>query len=59
VEELIEKMRKLEIDPIGFSEYFRMYYDGKWTEELTDQIIKSVEYEVTVDFNLLNTGTLK
>lgn len=59
VEELMQKMKKLEIDPIGFSEYFRMYYDGKWTEELTEQIIKSVEYEVTVDFNLLNTGTLK
>lgn len=59
VEELIEKMRKLEIDPIGFSEYFRMYYDGKWTEELTEQVIESVAYEVTVDFNLLNTGTLK
>ena len=59
VEDLIGKLRKLEVDPIGFSENFRMYYDGKWTEELTDKIITSVAYKVKVDFNLLNTGALK
>lgn len=59
VEKLLEELRQLEVDPIGISEYFRMYYDGKWTKELTKQIITTAEYEVTVDFNLLNTGTLK
>ncbi|WP_342514944.1 Ger(x)C family spore germination protein [Sporosarcina sp. FSL K6-1522] len=59
VEKLLKKLRQLEVDPIGLSEYFRMYYDGKWTEELTKQIMMTAEYEVTVDFNLLNTGTLK
>lgn len=59
IKDLLEKLRKLEVDPVGFSEYFRMYYKGKWNEELTEKIITSVEYKVSVDFDLLNTGILK
>jgi len=59
VEDLLEKLRKLEVDPVGFSEYFRMYHKGKWNEKLTKKIIASVEYKVSVNFDLLNTGVLK
>jgi spore germination protein len=59
VVDLLEKLRKLEVDPVGFSEYFRMYHKGKWNEELTKKIIASAEYKVSVNFDLLNTGILK
>ncbi len=59
IEGLLKKLQELEVDPVGFSEYFRMYHNGKWTEDLTKKIINSVEYNVSVEFNLLNTGTLK
>ncbi len=59
VEDLIKKLRQLEVDPVGFSEYFRMYHKGRWTEDLSRKVITSAECEVKVDFNLLNTGALK
>jgi len=59
VEDLLEKLRKLEVDPVGFSEYFRMYHKGKWDEKLTEKVIASVEYKVSVNLDLLNTGVLK
>jgi len=59
VEDLLEKLRKLEVDPVGFSEYFRMYHKGKWDEQLTEKVIASVEYKVSVNLDLLNTGVLK
>jgi len=59
VKDLLEKLRKLEVDPVGFSDYFRMYYKGKWDQKLTGKIISSVEYKVSVNFDLLNTGIIK
>ena len=59
VEDLLEKLRKLEIDPVGFSEYFRMFHKGKWSEKLTEKVITSMEYKISVNFDLLNTGVLK
>lgn len=59
IEDLLKKLQELEVDPVGFSEYFRMYHKGKWTNELTDKIIKSADYKVNVEFKMLNTGTLK
>jgi spore germination protein len=59
IEDLLNKLQKLEVDPVGFSEYFRMYHKGKWTDELTEKIIKSAEYRVNVEFKILNTGTIK
>ena len=55
IEDLLKKLQKLEVNPVGFSEYFKMYYKGKWNEK----IIASVEYKVSVNFDLLNTGILK
>jgi len=53
------KIRKLEVDLVGFSEYFRMYYIGIWNEKLTEKVIDLVEYKVSVNFDLLNTEILK
>ena len=54
-----EKLRKLQVGLVGFSEYFRMYYKERWNEKLTEKVIASVEYKVSVNFDLLNTGILK
>ncbi len=59
IEDLLKKLQKLEVDPVGFSEYFRMYHKGKWTDELTEKVIKSTKYKVNVEFKILNTGTIK
>ena len=59
IEDLLKNLQELELDPVGFSEYFRMYHKGKWTVELTKKVITSSEYKVNVDFKILNTGSLK
>lgn len=59
IEALLEKLQKMKVDPVGFSEGFRMYHKGKWSDELTQKVIASSKYKVTVEFKILNTGTLK
>ena len=59
INDLLGKLQELEVDPVGLSEYFRMYHKGKWTEELTKKVISSLEYKVSVEFEIKNTGTLK
>ncbi len=59
MENLLKKLQKLEVDPVGFSENFRMQHKGKWTEELTQKLIDTTEYKVDVEFKILNTGTIK
>ena len=59
VEDILKRLQKLELDPVGFSEYLRMYHKGKWTDELTKKVIASSKYEVTVEVEIQNTGTLK
>lgn len=59
IEGMLKKFQELEVDPVGFSENFRMHHQGKWTDELTQKVIASAEYKVNVEFKVLNTGTLK
>ena len=59
IEDLLEKLQKMALDPAGISEYFRMHYKGKWTDELTKQVTTSSTYDVKVAFKVVNTGTLK
>ena len=59
IEDLLKKLQKMEVDPVGFSENFRMYHKGKWTVELTEKLIDSAEYKVDVEFKILNAGVLK
>ncbi len=53
------KLKKKEIDPIGFTDNFRMHYHGKWTEEMTVDLIKKLEVDIHVDTSILSTGTLR
>ncbi|QUW23124.1 Ger(x)C family spore germination protein [Sporosarcina sp. Marseille-Q4063] len=59
IEDLLKKLQKMELDPVGISEHFRMYHKGKWTIELTKKVIGSLDYTVNVDMKVVNTGTLR
>lgn len=59
VEETLYHLQEMELDPVGISEYFRMYYQGKWTEELTKKVTSNLDYSVTVNLKIKNTGTLR
>ncbi|REB05509.1 Ger(x)C family spore germination protein [Sporosarcina sp. BI001-red] len=59
VEDTLQYLQEMELDPVGISEYFRMYYKGKWTEELTRKVTSDLDYNVTVNLKIRNTGTLR
>lgn len=59
VEDILQSLQNLELDPVGINEYFRMYYHGKWTEALTKKVTSNLDYNVTVNFKIRNTGTLR
>jgi spore germination protein len=59
IKDILERLQKLELDPVGLSEYFRMYHKGKWTEDMTRNVIASLDYNVKVDMRVVNTGTLR
>ena len=59
IEDTLEDLREMALDPAGITEKFRMHYKGNWTDELTKQVITSSEYNVKVDFSVKNAGTLK
>ncbi|MFJ8261600.1 Ger(x)C family spore germination C-terminal domain-containing protein [Rummeliibacillus sp. NPDC094406] len=59
IKEFLAKLKEMKIDPIGLSENFRMYYNGKWTKEMTKQTISKLNVDVHVETSILSTGTLK
>ncbi|WP_432353135.1 Ger(x)C family spore germination protein [Sporosarcina sp. A2] len=59
IEDTLHYLQEMELDPVGISEHFRMYYKGKWTEELTKKMTSNLDYNVDVDFKIRNTGTLR
>ncbi|KIL51183.1 Ger(x)C family spore germination protein [Jeotgalibacillus campisalis] len=59
VEQVINELLEKKIDPIGFSENFRMYYHGEWTEEKSREVLGNLEYTVSTDMQILATGTLR
>jgi len=59
IHELIDKLKKYKVDPIGLFEPLRMKYHGKWTEEMTAQLLEKAEFEITVDVDIVNIGSLK
>ncbi len=59
IQQFIKKTQELEIDPIGLSENFRMYYKGKWNKELTNKILSKLEVDIHVETSIISTGTLK
>lgn len=58
VDKFLDKLKEKKIDPIGFSEYFRMYYDGEWTKEMTEETISKLEVDFQVNTSIISTGTL-
>jgi len=59
VEEFIDKLKELEVDPIGLSEEFRRYYHGKWDKKKTNDIISKLQVDVQVETSIISTGNLK
>jgi len=59
VEELLAKIKKDRVDPIGLLEPLRMRYKGKWTDKLTTKLLEKTEFEVDVNLEIVNIGTIK
>ncbi|MFJ7735298.1 Ger(x)C family spore germination protein [Lysinibacillus sp. NPDC097287] len=58
ITEFLDKIKEQKIDPIGLSEYFRMYYDGKWTKKMTADTISKLKFDFKVDTSIISTGIL-
>jgi len=59
IHELLGKLKKLKVDPIGMFEPLRMKYHGKWTEDMTYQLLEKAEFDIKVDIEIVNIGSLK
>ena len=59
VEEFLDKLKELEVDPIGLAEEFRKHYHGKWDKEKTIDIISKLQVDVKVETSIISTGNLK
>ncbi|KAB0442141.1 Ger(x)C family spore germination protein [Lysinibacillus fusiformis] len=59
IQQLIEKTQRLEIDPIGLSENFRMYYKGKWNDQLTNSVVSKLQVDIRVETSIISTGILE
>lgn len=58
IKQLLDRLKKEKVDPIGLSEYFRRYYKGNWTNKMTEELISKLEVDVKVDTTIISTGTL-
>lgn len=58
VDQFLAKLKEHKIDPIGLSENFRKYYQGKWTKEMTEEIMSKLQVDVEVNMSIISTGTL-
>ncbi|MEO4052850.1 Ger(x)C family spore germination protein [Solibacillus sp. CAU 1738] len=58
IDQFLDKLKEYQVDPIGLSEYFRMYYNGKWTKEMTEDITSKLQIDVQVKTSIISTGTL-
>ena len=54
----LDKLKEQKIDPIGFSENFRMYYNGKWTKKMTKETMSKIKFDIQVDTSIISTGIL-
>lgn len=56
----IEKLKELEVDPIGIGGVIKSKRGSKgWTEEKWREMFSNAEYKVKVEFHLNNTGSIK
>lgn len=58
IEQFLEKLKELKVDPIGLTENFRMYHNGKWTKKMTKKAISQLEVDIQVTTSIISTGTL-
>lgn len=59
IEEFFDKLKELEVDPVGLAEEFRRYYNGKWDKKKTNDIISRLQIDVQVETSIISTGNLK
>ncbi|QUG40302.1 Ger(x)C family spore germination protein [Psychrobacillus sp. INOP01] len=59
IEEFLDKLKELEVDPVGLAEEFRRYYHGDWDKKKTNDIISKLEVDVQVETSIISTGNLK
>ncbi|WP_245827609.1 Ger(x)C family spore germination protein [Paenisporosarcina indica] len=59
IAELIAKFKKDKVDPIGLLETLRMKHQGKWTNELTEQLLEKAKFDVVVNIEIVNIGAVK
>lgn len=59
IKKFLEKLMELQVDPIGLTENFRMYYKGEWKKENTEEILSKLRLDIHVETHILSTGTLK
>jgi spore germination protein len=56
---LLEKLQKLQVDPIQLGETFRRHYRGDWSKELWNEALAKVEFNIKVNFEITTSGTLR
>lgn len=59
ISQIVEDLAKEGIDPIGVSEQFRKSTRGKWTREMSLDILSKVQVHVEVKTIIVSTGTLR
>ncbi|MEI4769129.1 Ger(x)C family spore germination protein [Psychrobacillus sp. FJAT-51614] len=59
ISKFLEELKKIEVDPIGLTENFRMHYKGNWDKALTNETISKLEWDIQVDTSILSTGILR
>ncbi|MER2008244.1 Ger(x)C family spore germination protein [Psychrobacillus sp. BL-248-WT-3] len=58
INDFLEEMQKLEVDPIGLTENVRRHQRVKWDTELTRKTISKMKWDIEVDMSILSTGVL-
>ena len=59
IEDVIKGIQQRSADPIGLLEPLRMKYHGKWTDKMTDELLRKTKFDVVVDVRIVNIGALK
>lgn len=56
---LLAKLRRLDSDPVGFGEKFRIKYPEIWAKTKWHEILPGVDFKVKTEFTVLRTGLFK
>ena len=58
INEFFKGLKEDEVDPIGLSENFRKYYNGKWDTKMTRETMGKLEWDIKVDTSIISKGIL-